>query len=508
MKISDLKIVVVGIGLLLLCCRCTSTSKVEARVLPNVVLILADDMGYGEIEALDPEQSKIPTPTLNRLASEGMVFTDAHTSSSVCTPSRYTMLTGRYNWRTRLQSGVVQGGAQPLIAADRMTLGHLFQKQGYNTALVGKWHLEYQYQVPDSLKAITPKKEAGKFLANVPIGTKIPDGPITRGFNSFYGFHHSRAMSSFVRNDKITEEIPVVDVLPTLTQEVSRLIDTKAQDAKNGKPFFIYFAQNAPHTPIVPSKEWVGKTDLGKYGDFVAQTDGSVGKVLEALERNGLSENPIVIFTSDNGTSKLANIPELQSKGHYPSAGLRGSKSDLWDGGHRVPFIVRWPNQVEAHSQSEQLICLADLMATFADYFSFEIPEYNAEDSKSFLNALFGKSLEYPRNEIVHHSIEGRFSIRQNEWKLLLAPGSGGWSSPKDFEALEASLPEMQLYNLNQDLGETTNLVAQYPEKVDALVGILKEYIKNGRSTTGTLLENDVDIDIWKEESNYRKTKP
>lgn len=481
------------------------TPSLQEKTKPNVVLILADDMGYGEIEALDPERSKIPTPSLNQLATEGMIFTDAHTSSSVCTPSRYAMLTGRYNWRTRLQGGVVEGGNEPLIASGRVTLGHLFKEQDYSTALVGKWHLEYHYEVPESLKHVKPKKGKGRYPAPVPIGTRIPDGPVTRGFDSFFGFHHSRAMSSIVRNDIIVEEIDVVDVLPALTDEVVRLIDQQAEDAKKGEPFFIYFAQNSPHTPIAPARNWVGKTDLGEYGDFVAQTDGSVGRVLEALERNGLTENTIVIFSADNGTSKAANIEALQAQGHYPSAWMRGSKADLWDGGHRVPFIVRWPKRVEAKAQSDHLVCLSDLMATFAEYFSYEIPDNTAEDSHSFLNALYDKPVVNPRKEIVHHSIDGRFSIRQGDWKLLLAPGSGGWTSPNDMEAMEQGLPEMQLYNLMEDIGEADNLIEQYPDKGDSLVGILKNLVERGRSTSGSIQSNDAAIDIWKKKKNQKK---
>ncbi len=499
--------VLIAISVVLLLSNFTNTNKKAKKALPNVILILADDMGYGEIEALNPDRSKIPTPKLNQLASEGMVFTDAHTSASVCTPSRYAMLTGRYNWRTRLQNGVVKGGEEPLIASDRMTLGHLFREHGYSTSLVGKWHLEYHYEVPKELKDVKPQKKKGRYLAKVPVGTIIPDGPITRGFDTFYGFHHSRAMSSIVRNDKIVEEIDVVDVLPVLTHEVTKIIDQKAEDAKNGNPFFIYFAQNSPHTPIVPAKDWQGKTNLGDYGDFVAQTDGSVGSVLEALERNGLSENTIVIFSADNGTSKAANIPKLQSQGHYPSAWLRGSKADLWDGGHRVPFIVRWPKQIKSNTESDHLVCLSDLMATFAEYFSYDIPENTAEDSKSFLNALYGKPVNNPRKEIVHHSIDGRFSIRKGDWKLLLAPGSGGWSSPKDYEAKEAGLPDMQLYNLKQDIGEENNLMSKYPQKTDSLINLLENFVEKGRTTEGAVQSNDTEIDIWKKHKDFRKKK-
>jgi arylsulfatase A-like enzyme len=484
---------------------CSPTKSPKEEPLPNVVFIFADDMGYGEIQALNPERSKIPTPHLNQLVMEGMAFTDAHTSSSVCTPSRYSLLTGRYNWRTKLQSGVVQGGGDPLIAADRMTLASLLRNQGYSTSIVGKWHLEYHYDVPDGFKEMPLIKKEGYRVAHVPVGTKIPDGPITRGFDTFYGFHHSASMSSIVRNDEIVKEMDVIDVLPSLTDEVVNLINQKAEDAKSGKPFFIYFPMNSPHTPIVPSKSWQGKTGLGDYGDFVAQTDDAVGKVLQALNEQGLAENTMVIFSTDNGTSRAANIKYLQSVGHFSSANLRGSKSDIWDGGHRVPFILKWPKQVKAASTNKQLICLSDMMATLAEYFAVDLPDNVAEDSYSFLPSLWNEPIENPRTAIVHHSINGRFSIRKGDWKLLLAPGSGGWSSPKDPEATTNGLPELQLYNMSVDVGEQDNLIQQNPERAEELTMLLEEMVSRGRSTPGINQSNDAAIDIRKAASNYLK---
>ena len=476
-----------------------TSSAFAADIKPNVVLIYADDMGYGEVEALNPERSRVPTPSLNALAAEGMIFTDAHTTSSVCTPSRYALLTGRYNWRTRLQSGVVQGGKPPLIAEDRMTLGKLFQAQGYNTAIFGKWHLEYSYEVPAELaKAPRPKKTASIYRAAVPVGTKIPDGPITRGFDHFYGFHHARSMSSIVVDDTIVEEMDVVGILPAITKATTDYIDAHAAEAQSGKPFFIYFPLSSPHTPIATAPEWMGKSGIGEYGDFVAQTDGSVGAVMEALERNGLTENTVVIFSADNGTSKAGNIPDLQKQGHYPSANLRGSKADLWDGGHRVPFILRWPAQVKAASTTDQLISLADMFATFSEMLGHTYADDTAEDSISFAPILLGKELKVPREAVVHHSIDGKFAIRQGPWKLLLAAGSGGWSSPKDAEAIKKGLPDMQLYNMADDLGEENNLLEQYPEKVTSLIALLESYVEQGRSTPGGAQQNDARIDIWK----------
>lgn len=469
-----------------------------AQAKPNVVVIYADDMGYGEIEALNPERCKVPTPSLNALADSGMIFTDAHTTSSVCTPSRYSLLTGRYNWRTRLQAGVTSGGKEPLIAEDRMTLGKLFQEQGYKTAIFGKWHLDYTYVVPEELKGFTkPERTDSIYPSGYPIGTRIPDGPVTRGFDTFFGFHHARSMSSIVLDDKIVEEMEVVDVLPAITEATVKYIDDHV--AKNAEePFFIYFPLSSPHTPIAPAQEWLGKSGIGTYGDFVAQTDGSVGAVMQALERNGLTENTIVIFSADNGTSPAANFSKLERKGHFASANLRGAKADLWEGGHRVPFIFSWPASVGPGTQSDQLISLGDLYATFAEMFEVEYGDDVAEDSISFLPALYGNPIESPREAVVHHSISGHFAIRQGPWKLLLAPGSAGWSAPKNKDAKEAGLPDMQLYNMAEDLAEQNNLIAQYPEKAQAMIALLESYVDQGRSTPGEPQENDARINIWK----------
>lgn len=279
----------------------------------------------------------------------------------------------------------------------------------------------------------------------------------------------------------------------------------KADDAKQGKPFYIYFAQNSPHTPIAPSKEWRGKTDLGAYGDFVAQTDGSVGAVLEALDKNGLSDNTLVIFSTDNGTSRAADIEMLQSKGHYPSADLRGSKADVWDGGHRVPFIARWPGMKATGTESDQLICLSDMIATFAELLSYDMPENAAEDSWSFLPALKVETIKSPRTSVVHHSIYGRFAIRDGDWKLIFAPGLGGWSSPKDIPATAEGLPEIQLYNLSEGIGEKENLYNRHKEKIQSLTAKLENLVSDGRSTPGPTQSNDAEIDIFKTSWNFKK---
>jgi len=468
---------------------------------PNIVYIICDDLGYGDIQCLAPETSKIPTPNADQLALEGMTFTDAHSGSSVCTPTRYGIMTGRYSWRTKLQKGVVTGFAPCLIDKDRMTVAGFLRQQGYATAIVGKWHLDFQYLDPESGEAYSKKQHK-----TPPVGAKIPDGPLHRGFDYYHGFHHARNMDAVIEDDKVIAHDDVVNMLPRLTEKSVAYIDSRAGKEE---PFFLYVPLGSPHTPIVPSDEWKGKSGLGEYGDFVMQTDNVVGEISKALERNGFTENTLVIFTSDNGCSKAAGIPKLAEQGHIVSANLRGSKADIWDGGHRVPFLVRWPGKVEAGSNSDQLICLTDLFATVTDILGQSILGQTCEDSVSFLPALSGKKIESTRNGVIHHSFSGHFAYRQGPWKLLLARASGGWSSPKENEAGKDA-PKGQLYHMRKDIGETNNLFEKNPEKVEVLLGLLKADVARGRSTNGPESKNDVPVEeivLWKSEGKAKKRK-
>ena len=468
---------------------------------PNIVYIICDDLGYGDIQCLAPETSKIPTPNADQLALEGMTFTDAHSGSSVCTPTRYGIMTGRYSWRTKLQKGVVTGFAPCLIDKDRMTVAGFLKQQGYATAIVGKWHLDFQYLDPESGEAYSQKQHK-----TPPVGAKIPDGPLHRGFDYYHGFHHARNMEAVIEDDKVIAHDDVVNMLPRLTEKSAAYIDSQAGKEE---PFFLYVPLGSPHTPIVPSDEWKGKSGLGEYGDFVMQTDNVVGEISKALERNGFTENTLVIFTSDNGCSKAAGIPKLAEQGHIVSANLRGSKADIWDGGHRVPFLVRWPGKVEAGSNSDQLICLTDLFATVTDILGQSILGQTCEDSVSFLPALSGKKIESTRNGVIHHSFSGHFAYRQGPWKLLLARASGGWSSPKENEAGKDA-PKGQLYHMKKDIGETNNLFEKNPEKVEVLLGLLKADVARGRSTNGPESKNDVPVEeivLWKSEGKAKKRK-
>jgi arylsulfatase A-like enzyme len=291
-----------------------------------------------------------------------------------------------------------------------------------------------------------------------------------------------------------------VDILPALVQRSSDYI---AERSKAAQPFFLYLALNSPHIPIVPSKEWQGQSGLGDYADFVMQTDWAVGQVLAALDKAGVANNTLLIFTSDNGCSPAAKVDKLQAQGHFASAQFRGYKADIWDGGHRVPFFVRWPGRVKAASQSNDLICHTDLMATCAAILGTNLPDNAGEDSLSLLPALTGNATAPIHTAVVHHSISGRFAIRQGHWKLEFCPGSGGWGKPGDADAKKQGLPDLQLYDLSTDIGETTNVCSQNPGIAERLTLWLEQTIANGRSTPGPNQANDAPIIV-----NKPNTKP
>jgi arylsulfatase A len=458
---------------------------------PNIVFIMCDDLGYGDVQCLNPENGKIKTPHIDKIASQGMTFTDAHSGSSVCTPTRYGLMTGRYSWRTRLQSGVVSGFAPCLIAPDRLTVAGLLKGQGYATAIIGKWHLDFQYQDPKTGEILAKK---GKKRA--PIGATVPDGPVHRGFDYFHGNHHAGHMDTIIENDKVIERLDEIHNLPRLTEKSVAYIEERAKSPE--QPFFLYVPLGSPHSPHVPTPEWQGKSGLNVYADFVMQTDATVGAIADAIDKNGFADNTLLIFTSDNGCSRIADIPALREKGHHVSAHFRGSKADVWDGGHRVPFLVRWPGKVEAGSSSDQLICLVDLFATASDITGGKAPTMG-EDSVSFLPALSGQAIKSTRKGIIHHSVAGRFAYRQGKWKLLLARGSGGWSSPNEGAAARAGAPEAQLYDMENDPSEQNNLYLTQPKIAERLLADLTADVGNGRSTDGPEAKNDVeDIILWK----------
>ena len=467
---------------------------------PNIVYILADDMGYGDVSCLN-EESKIRTEQLDRLAAAGMRFSDAHASSAVCTPSRYSLLTGRYNWRSALKQGVTWGYSGPLLEPDRLTVAAFLQQQGYHTACFGKWHLGWTWARGDG-----PTDESGLTGANVDFSQPIAAGPTSVGFDYFFGISASLDMEPYVyiENERVTavpdRVIPASggkemwragpispdfaheQVLPNLTERAVAYIDQRAEQAE---PFFLYFPLPAPHTPILPTAEFLGKSGTNSYGDFCLQVDDLVGQLMAALDRNGLTENTIFIFTSDNGCSPRVDFAELAALGHRPSYHFRGHKADIYEGGHRIPLLVRWPAVIEAGAICRETVCLVDLLATCADILGQPLPDDAGEDSVSNLPVWQGQTLAGPlREATVHSSVDGSLSIRQGRWKLEMCPGSGGWSYPRPGPECEG-LPPLQLYDLATDIGEQTNVAADQPAIVERLTDLLSDYIRHGRSTPG-----------------------
>ena len=458
---------------------------------PNIVFIMCDDLGYGDVHCLNTQYGKIQTPHIDTLAAEGMTFTDAHSGSAVCTPTRYGLLTGRHCWRTKLQHGVVQGFAPCLIADGRPTVASFLHAKGYKTALIGKWHLNYQYK--DQSTGVFLKRNKNKLP---PVGATIPDGPLAHGFDFFHGFHHSRDMDAVVENTKVIGHDDAVTMLPRLAEQSVRYIEHAAADAR---PFFLYVPLSSPHTPIVPSDAWKGKSGISDYADFVMQTDDVVGQIINAIDTNNLAEETIVIFTSDNGCSKAADIDELAKKGHRVSGPYRGSKADLWEGGHRVPFFARWSGELPPRSHTSQTICITDFFATLADLLIDDIPDKAAEDSVSFLSAFYGQPIVTDRTGLIHSSISGHFGYRMDHWKLLLARGSGGWTAPKESAAKQQELPAYQLYNMATDPTESQNLGSEQRDIAHKMYTLLRSDIEQGRSTTGPETTNDAEpIKLWK----------
>lgn len=456
-------------------------------------------MGYGDLSCLN-QSSNIRTAHLDRMASAGMIFEDAHASSAVCTPSRYSILTGRYNWRSSLKRGVLDGYATHLIEPGRMSVASLLKENGYHSAMIGKWHLGWDWATTDG----TPANADG---GNVDFTGPVANGPDSYGFDYYYGHCGSLDMPPYVyvengqataQPDRVTGDTgkftwwrkgPTAsdfrhqDVLSNFTERSVRYIEERA---KSGKPFFLYFPLTAPHTPILPAPKFRGKSGTNAYGDFCLQVDDVVGRIMDALDRVGVGDNTILIFTSDNGCSPQADFDQLAGFGHHPSYVFRGHKADIYEGGHRIPLIVRWPAVIHAGSASTETVCLCDLLATCADIVGVDLPDNAGEDSISNLPVWQGQVLDKSlREATIHHSIDGSFSIRKGKWKLEMCAGSGGWSYPRPGKECEG-LPPIQLYNLDQDIGESRNVYDKHPEVVEKLKALLTRYVENGRSTPGT----------------------
>ena len=476
----------------------------EARKVPNIILILADDQGYGDVSYAG---GRAATPHIDRLAAEGMRFTDAHTTSSVCTPTRYSLLTGRYNWRSRLKKSVLFGLDKCLIPENRTTIASMLRKHGYRTGVVGKWHLGLDWRKLSQGEVRKAERGPTKGRGwDIDYAQPVAAGPQTLGFDESFIIPASLDMFPYVylRNGLATrpatvtkafhragpaaEDFDAVNCLRDFARESRDFIARAAE-----KPFFLYLPLTSPHTPIVPSPAWQGKSILGKYGDFLMETDWVVGEVLAELDEQGLTKDTLVLFTTDNGCSPAAGIPALVKKGHHPNAHWRGHKADIFEGGHRVPFVVRWPGHAQPNSRCDQLVSTVDFFATAADLVGAtnEISPSTAEDSFSFLSLLRGEDQPI-RPYLIHHSIDGQFAIRRGKWKLCLCPGSGGWSHPRPNEASKnESLPAVQLYDLQTDPGETTNVEDQHPQLVGELVDQLVLASRNGRTTDGPVQANE-----------------
>lgn len=471
---------------------------------PNIIIVLADDMGIGDMTPSNPN-CKIKTPQLQKMADEGILFMDAHSTSSVCTPTRYGLLTGRYNWRSVKARGVLSGTSSHLIPAERPTIAHLLRKGDYATQMIGKWHLGWDWH-----------KDGNKIDFSKP----VENGPDINGFDGYYGHCGSLDMPPYVwvdtgkctaipdrvegvsnkadpygwyRKGPISPDFKIDEVLPHLFDKAVAYINKNAPAAKEGKPFFLYLPLPAPHTPIVPVPPFKDASGINPYADFVMQCDHHMGQLFAALKDNGIDENTLVVFTSDNGCSNQANFEVLEQHGHDPSGGFRGHKADLYEGGHRVPFIVRWPKGIRGGQTSDAMVCHTDLYPTMEAIIGQARQDVGGEDGYSLVPVFNGEA-STSRTTLVSHSVSGHFAIRQGDWKLCLAAGSGGWSAPRERDAQKQGLPPMQLYNLAEDKAEQKNLLETHPERAQQLLRILQSEVDNGRCTPGAKIPNDREI--------------
>ncbi|PHR98720.1 MAG: arylsulfatase [Blastopirellula sp.] len=505
---------------LVVCCVFLQSQQFAwSAPLPNIVVIYTDDQGYGDVSALNPD-AKFQTPNMDRLAKEGLTFTDGHCSDTVCTPSRYGLLTGRYSWRTaRLKKGVMGADADCLIADGRMTVPSLLKQHGYKTAMIGKWHLGMQ--IPGN---------KGKRDWSAP----VKDGPITKGFDYYFGIPASMnyGVLTYIENDKILEPatkwtrkkhpkseidsgaaayrmMPPYDdepkgkgdievapsfidelVLETFTNRAVKYISESAQDAKSGKPFFLYFPVNSPHLPHSTHPDFIGKSKMGEYGDFMEETDHRVGQILKALDDNRLTENTLVFFSSDNGAE--TNYRDWKRiYNHQCNGDFRGGKRDIYEGGHRVPFLMRWPGVIEPNSKSNVPVCQTDLLATVAQIVGAKLPNNAGEDSFGLLSIMRNSSEVIPAHgPVIHHSGSGHFAIRDGKWKLNMFRGSGGSLAPKMVKPKKGQSP-YELYNLETDPGETNDVSAENPGIVKQLTESITKIVQSGRSRDGKPTSND-----------------
>jgi len=494
-----------GVIFLAQLCSAQPTGRVNLTR-PNIIYMLADDLGYGDLSAYQP-QGKIRTPHIDRLAAQGMRFTDAHSPSGVCTPTRYALLTGRYPWRSLLPVGVLRGYSRPLIEADRPTVASLLQSKGYQTAVIGKWHLGLGWTPrPEHLDSLQ-KPLYGIYdemrPQHIDFSKEVSAGPNTVGFGYSYILPASLDMPpyAYLQDHRLIEPLTAYtslhkpdtgfagafwreglqapsfdfhDVLPQFFRKAGDFLRAQVPS----KPFFLYLPLPAPHTPWMPIHPWKEHSAAGEYGDFVEQLDNSVGQLLATLDSMGLRENTLVVFTSDNGPYWRNDY--ISKYGHRSAGPYRGMKGDAYEGGHRVPFIVRWPAQVQAGTVSHATTTLANLMMTIADITGINTRKYTPEDSYSILPVLQGKAELVPgQPAVVHHSSIGFYALRMGDWKLIEGLGSGGFTTPRQIKPIPGGAA-IQLYNLRDDPGEQQDLALQQPAKVASLKKML-EKIRSSR---------------------------
>lgn len=477
----------------------TTLQAAEQR--PNVVILYADDMGVADVSYGDPG-AQIQTPNIDRLAVEGMTFRDGHSSSGICTPSRFAMLTGQHHWRRF--HGIVQAFGGPVFEPGEFTIAEMFKQQGYRTAAFGKWHLGWDFDAirKPGIKPKDPRAESYDWTK------RFPGGPLERGFDHYFGDgtinfppycwiegdrfqtiptqpvikSEPLAGAGTFRPGPMAESWSPYDILPTMTEKTVEWISQQEAD----QPFFAYLAFNSPHYPIVPNEEFHGTSKAGYYGDFVIETDAMVGKVLAALEEQGLAENTLVIFSADNGAENAA-FQRLEEFGQWSSGQYRGLKRDIYEGGHRVPFIVRWPGEVEAGSVSDEVVSQVDLAATFADIVDYPLSEDEAIDSYNLMPVLTGEDYARPlRTATVQNTSAGKYALRQGDWVLIDAPSGSAQKEPSAYlqhfklEGYGQSNPGL-LFNLKHDPRQSKNLYAQHPEKVASMRSLLQRYIDGER---------------------------
>ena len=493
--------------------------SLEAAPKPNILFILADDLGYGDLQCYNPE-SRIPTPNLDKMASEGMLFADAHSPSTVCTPTRYSVLTGRMAFRNGMRGVFTGVGGPCLIESERLTIGGMLQAQGYETAMFGKWHVGLTFLDMTGKPILQNGSEA---VRRVDYSRNIPDSPIHRGFDHFFGTACCPTTDwfyAYIDGDRVpnpptgrldksslpkhpySNDNRLGYIAPDFELEEVDLVFLKksqeflANHAKESpdKPFFLFHSMQAVHLPSFPADQFKGKSGAGPHGDFIFETDWIVGKLMQALEKHGFAENTLVIFTSDNGPEVPTVIAMRRDHEHDGARPWRGVKRDQWEGGHRVPFLAKWPGKIPRGSVSGETICLTDIMATAAALSGATLPNDAAEDSFDLSPALFGKPCSKPiREYTLHQTIRLDLAIRHGDWKYLDHKGSGGSNYSRDGEwgmkqyALPDNAPDApgQLYNLAMDPGETTNLYFWKPEIVEELKSQVREFKKSGRSAPG-----------------------